>query len=275
MRSFAIDRAVHERHERRIAFREFARIENARRYNRQRGFIINPYAFGAGGPTDPNFANVVLLLHLDGSDNSTTITDSSSFTQTCTAQGTAVLKVAQARYGASSAFINVSSSSLDKIVVTHHASLNLPGDFTIEASVYWAGGPDGSLQSPGFFAKRGGASEIEYWFLYFSGSLYFFWTTDGTSFNSVNVTWSPSTGQWYDVALSRVGSNGYFLVNGTQQGSTQTISGTIFSGSQNACVFTDNQNAATFNGYLDEIRVTESVGRYNASGYTPAAFPDS
>ncbi len=215
-------------------------------------------------------------MHMDGADNGTTFTDSSSAAQTCTALGSAVTKTGIKKFGTASAFINVTSSTLDKVRITHHASLSLPGDFTIEASVYWASAPDGALQSPGIFAKRGAASQIEYWFLYFAGNLYFFWTTNGTSFNSVNVAFAPATGQWYQIALSRSGSSGYFFVDGTQVGTTQTISGTIFSGSQPACVFTDDINAATFNGYIDELRVTKGVARYTGN-YTPAAaaFPDS
>lgn len=232
--------------------------------------------YGSSAATDPYFSDVVLLCHMDGADNGTTFTDSSSQAQTLLAQGATVTKTGIKEYGTASAFNNVSVSSLDKIRVTHDASLNLPGDFTIEASIYWVDAPDGGLQSPGIFAKRGAASEIEYWFLYFAGNLYFFWTTDGTSFNSVNVAFVPNTGQWYRIALSRSGTSGYFFVDGTQVGTTQTISGTIFSGSQNACIFTDNQNAMTFNGYIDELRVTKGVARYT-SNYTPAtaAFPDA
>ena len=48
---------------------------------------------------------------------------------------------------------------------------------------------------------------------------------------SVNVSWTPSTGTWYHVAVTKSGTSVKFYVNGSQQGSTQTCTGTdIYNG---------------------------------------------
>ena len=56
----------------------------------------------AGGG-DPYFANVSLLLHCDGSDASTTFTDSSSNGHTVTASNDAQIDTAQSKFGGASA----------------------------------------------------------------------------------------------------------------------------------------------------------------------------
>jgi hypothetical protein len=64
--------------------------------------FINPYRFGAATPTDPNFADVSLLLHGDGANGSTTIIDSSPTPKTVTAFGNAQISTAQSKFGGAS-----------------------------------------------------------------------------------------------------------------------------------------------------------------------------
>jgi Concanavalin A-like lectin/glucanases superfamily len=69
----------------------------------QRGFFALPGGMGAirpsGGGTDPDFANVRLLLHMDGADASTTFTDHSSNGYTITAVGSAQIDTGISKYG--------------------------------------------------------------------------------------------------------------------------------------------------------------------------------
>lgn len=59
---------------------------------------------------EPAFANVVLLLHGDGADASTIITDSSSYARTMTRVGTAEVDTAEKVFGASSLYIPSSTN---------------------------------------------------------------------------------------------------------------------------------------------------------------------
>lgn len=64
----------------------------------------------AGGGGDIDFANVAMLLHFDGADGDSVITDSSSYARTMTRQGTAEVDTAQSVFGGSSGYIPASTN---------------------------------------------------------------------------------------------------------------------------------------------------------------------
>ena len=66
--------------------------------------FLNPYRFAAAAGGDPDWANVVLLLHLDGTDGSTTITDVKG--NTCTTINTAAISTAQSKFGGASLLLD-------------------------------------------------------------------------------------------------------------------------------------------------------------------------
>jgi hypothetical protein len=53
-------------------------------------------------PVDPQFGSVSLLLHGDGTNGSTTITDNSPTPKTVTAVGNAQISTAQSKFGGAS-----------------------------------------------------------------------------------------------------------------------------------------------------------------------------
>ena len=55
--------------------------------------------------TDPNFSNVSLLIHVAGTDGSTTFTDSSSNALTVTPDG-AQISTVQSKFGGASCFLD-------------------------------------------------------------------------------------------------------------------------------------------------------------------------
>lgn len=77
---------------------------------KQGGFIMNPYAHGGSADDGISFANVRLLLHGDGADGATSITDSSSYARTMTRVGTSEIDTAQSVFGGSSLYIPASTS---------------------------------------------------------------------------------------------------------------------------------------------------------------------
>ena len=83
--------------------------------------------------TDPYWNNVSLLLQFDGTNGSTTFTDSSGLNQTVTPNGGASISTAQSKFGASGYFDGVDNY----LSVPHSTALNLSsGDFTIELWLY-------------------------------------------------------------------------------------------------------------------------------------------
>ncbi len=226
---------------------------------------------------DPYFANVSVLIHCDGANGGTTFTDSGPLGLTCTAVGATTTSTAQFRAGTASAFNNYTTSTANRISVSNSTGLQFgSGDFTIELSVWWVGAQHATQPSPGWFTKGGASGQYEYFSWAQNGNIYFYWSTNGTALAEQHVAFTPSTGQWYDFAISRVGTSLYFYVNGTQSGATQTMNATVNATSNVATIFCDTQFAESFNGYIDEIRVTKGVGRYSGAAYTPTfPFPNS
>ena len=93
---------------------------------------VNPYSFVA---TDPNFADVSLLLHGNGTNGSTTITDSSPSPKTVTAVGNAQISTAQSKFGGSSIAFDGTG---DYLSVPNDGTLQMGSvDFTIEFWIYF------------------------------------------------------------------------------------------------------------------------------------------
>ena len=80
---------------------------------------------------DPNFANVELLLHGDGTNGSTTFTDDSNSSRTITASGNAQIDTAIKKFGSGSAEFDGTNS---KLIVSGNPLGS--GDFTIEFWIY-------------------------------------------------------------------------------------------------------------------------------------------
>ena len=231
-------------------------------------FLINPYRFvTAGGGGDPYFSSVTLLLHGEGTNGSTTITDSSSYAQTVTASGNAQINTSQFKWG--SASINLDGSG-DYLTIADTASIDLgSGDWTIECWLRWNSisgfqtlYDHGLVASGGIVIQTGNGDGK--WTVYTSGVL-----RVSTSASS------PSTGQWYHYAFVQNGSLITIYQDGVNVGSG--TSSVALSSTVNAGIGNRVSNAAFgFNGWVDDVRITKGVARYT-SNFTPptAAFPDS
>ena len=223
---------------------------------------------GSGG--DPNFANVSLLLHMDGSNGSTTFADSSSAARTITVTGNTQISTAQSKFGGASALFDGNN---DFIRATASTDLQFPGDFTIELWTYPLGTGDYIIGSSGtdpntqvFRLNEGGSGRLSF---FLNGIQVFSATAAGIAANT-----------WQHLAISRSGSSTRMFVNGTQIGSTNTswigtfrmdVVGTFFfNGSRY------NLPPSDFHGYIDDLRITKGVARYTAN-FTPPTepFPDS
>jgi hypothetical protein len=220
---------------------------------------------------DPYFSDVSLLLHMDGSNGSTTFTDSSSNAVAVTANGNAQISTAQNKFGGSSG-----SFSSGYIITPASSLFNFgTGDFCIEFWCYFnsvasnqrVGG--GDLQAGGAFN----------WAIYTtsSGQLDYYLGTGSTwDIAAAKSIGAISTGQWYHVVLARNGTTFNGFLNGVF-GDITTSSAALAANSTNGAFF-GTQATSYFDGYLDEIRVTKGVSRYAANtNFTPPAgpFPNS
>lgn len=215
--------------------------------------------------SDPSFASVKLLLHCNGTDASTTFTDSSSAAQTVAARGNAQIDTGQSKWGGASAQFD---GTEDALTIASPSGLTLSGDFTVEL---WARRTGGEW-SPTLVKLHTSSTWFGGWALAWNQ----IGDDDGTQFE----TWSsPSDGSWHHIAWTRSGSTHRVFVDGTQVATftdSSTIStvrvsiGGTFQPYDGVDYFADTvENSIT--GHLDDVRITAGVARYTSSFSAPSA----
>ena len=214
---------------------------------------------GAGG--DPNFANVSVLLHMDGTNGSTTFTDSSSNAFAVTASETAQITTTDPKFGTGALTLDGSN---DYLAVVADADFQFgTGDFTVECWVYLNSGNNNN----GLFTFGGtnsGLAVAAYdgnWALTMTGS-------DGFPMGAVTLS------TWQHLAVTRSGTSLRMFIDGTQLGSTLTNSTDLATNQLKIGYY--YSSSYSINAKIDEFRVTKGVARYNATFTPPTApFPDS
>ena len=232
-------------------------------------FIINPYRF-ATGANDPYWSSVGLLLHCDGSNGSTTFTDSSSFARTVTANGNAQVSTSVKKFGTGSVLLDGN----DYLSVADASEFDFgSGDFTVECFCYVTNTASRTIISK--WTTSGQRS----WYLGAGTTGFgFYFSTNGTNSTlAIALTAWPSTSTWFHIAVTRSGADLRLFVDGVQQGSTYNISTTsLFNGNGDVTIGDDASTNAGFTGNIDEVRITKGVARYTANFTPPSApFPDS
>jgi len=209
---------------------------------------------------DPYWANVSLLLHMDGSDGSTTFTDSSSNGLSMTLTGSIALSTSQIKYGSASG-----GFTAGKLTAPSSSALSMDGDFTIEFWVYRTG-------TTGDFDTTVSATNEANFMI--RSSLINPGIYPGGGSNSITNTLSFTLNTWHHIAVVRNAGTYKAFKDGTDittstytDFSTRDFSGLIIGGS--------SVSGRYFVGYIDEFRITKGVARYTTN-FTPpgAAFPD-
>ncbi len=218
--------------------------------------------------SDPYFNNVVLGLHMDGTDTGTTFTDVKG--KTVTANGGAQTKTATKKFGTASAYFDGTGDFLSVADSDDWAFAG--GDFTIECWV----NPTSFAASIATIVGQWGAATYCSWILhtYTSGQLTFGYSTNGSfqSGNDLTVASALVAGVWSHVTVSRVGNSIYMLVNGKLIG-TKDITGLgPLANVPQALIIGSNGNSEAFTGYIDDLRITKGVGRYSTD-FKPVLYP--
>jgi hypothetical protein len=226
-------------------------------------FLINPYRFGV---PDPNFSSVSLLLHGDGTNGSTTITDSSPSPKTVTAVGNAQVSTAQSKYGGASIAFDGTGDYLELATTTDFA---FSGDFTVESWVYFSTAPTG-VNAAWVIDFRIGSTNHLVAGIYSSSPKIICGLNALSSIGTTTLTAST----WHHLAWVRSGSTITSYVNGVSDGTFSTS----YSQPATALVIGSRYTKVTefLNGYIDELRITKGVARYTANFTPPTApFPNS
>lgn len=200
---------------------------------------------------DPFYNNVSLLLHMDGTDNSTTFTDSSINNFTMSTTGNTKISTAQSKFGPSSAFFDGSG---DFLSAPNNSAFEFgTGDFTIE---FWARVLTGYNNAIGV--------------MWHNAPNLLIWSNNGTFSAYCNGSFIGSfiytVDTWYHIALCRAAGTMRFFINGSQEGSQSDS--TNYTG--NSCVFGHVYNIWNFGGNIDEVRITKGIARYTSNFTEPS-----
>jgi hypothetical protein len=234
-----------------------------RAYRRDTGALLAETLTSEGVTGDADFSSVSLLLHMNGSNGSTTFTDSSLSPKTITRFGDAQISTAQSKFGGASAYFDGTG---DYLTAPNTATPAGTEAFTVEA---W-------IRVPSF--PGSGVKMLWQWL-----------ATNGVNLEITNTgavglyQHSPanyaSGGQlvvntWHHVALTRSGNNFAFWLDGTQA-FTMTSTASYSAATFNLGYDTTTPSRA-YLGYFDEVRITKGVARYTAN-FTPTdvPFPDT
>jgi hypothetical protein len=209
---------------------------------------------------DPFFSNVSLLMSMNGANGSTTFTDSSSNAMTATREGSAVISTAQSKFGGASGFFNGGGA----LLFTPTASTQFgTSDFTVEFWLYATSSPQDNQTIISFCEWP----NITGFVIGYSGSSISVYTGN---FQSARAYARGANNEWHHYALCRSAEQLRMFVNG--QIATATASVGAFTGN-----FTDglktigkptDSNSFRLHGYLDDLRVTKGVARYE-NNFTP------
>jgi hypothetical protein len=217
-------------------------------------------------PVDPQFGSVSLLLHGNGANGSTTITDSSRFANTVTAVGNAQISTVQSKFGGSSIFFNGTTDSLtlpDPALGT--------GNFTIElwlksnSAVQYAqiiGNETSSVTGYSFLINNDSST----------GGQITLYVNGGFIVSSSSGDWSDDS--WHHIALVRNNGVVTLFTDGLANGTG--FSNSSLSGTATAYIGRNNRfPPRDLVGYIDDFRITKGVARYTANFTPPTApFPD-
>jgi len=211
-----------------------------------------------------------LMLHLDGTDNSTTdadFIDSSASEHTVTQEGDAKLENTEKKFGVTSGYFDGTG---DYLTVPDSEDFNFgSGNFTIDMWIY----PE-ELASNMFVAQRQDSTHVWYFYItstenYIRFMVYI--TSTQVTFNIEDAGLTLNT--WQHIALVRSNDDYYFFVDGVKKSdaynniySIPDLASNIIIGAQN-----DNEH---FKGYMDEVRISKGVARWTAN-FTPDTSPYS
>lgn len=221
------------------------------------------------GKSDPYFANVSLLLHLNGTNNSTVFPDSSSNAFAASIGGNAKISTAQSKFGGASLFCD---GDKDFLQYADNAAFQFgTGDFTIETWYYVS-----SVTTTRTLVHP----------------------RDNTGYNGIGLLLEPSgsggwqvmragygpiinsgvvgpLNAWTHIAATRASGQVRLFIDGSLVGGPSTYTGSLSMSLAGMQIGTYADFYASWSGYIDEFRITKGVARYTAN-FTPAGaeFPN-
>lgn len=238
--------------------------------------------------TDPQFANVTLLVHGNGSNGGTVFTDSSSYNLTATRVGLTTTDTGTLKYGtASLKFVTASSCGITfpntgiltpifADVTTHVRNSTLELWFkttSTTANQTIIAANNGAFNSGAWtiLMSNAYAGSVEFWFRDFSPGAPLLKTT------STNY----ADGNWHFLVVTKSVAAGYTLWIDGVSIANNNLAGGFSSPTAPLAIGHDTTFGRYFDGWIDDIRLTTSNSDSGACRYTTAftpptaQFPDS
>jgi hypothetical protein len=211
---------------------------------------------------DPYAMNVSLLLHMDGTNGSTTFIDDSINNLTVTAYGDAQISTTNKVFGTGSALFDGNGDYLE---ITDVAPFEFGSeDFTIECWVYMVEGAGGTT------IARWSAGEEAFFFLVDTPQGVVVYLNNDIIPDVNGGTITPD--QWHHVCLVRSGNDLRSFIDGQQVGTTAAFAGPIIPSDATLRIGWDSGANTPFNGHIDELRISKGIARYT-SNFTPPTAP--
>lgn len=212
--------------------------------------------------SDPSFNNVSLLLHGNGTNGSTTITDNSPSPKTVTAFGNAQISTVQSKFGGASIAFDGTGD---------YFSCSQPADGTADTTIEFWMYPTSSTVTYRALVDTRSTAPSDTGFGIFQYGLTIEVYGNGLKFLSgANVI---AVNQWQHVAVVRSAGVCQIYVNGIASGASANYANNLTSTSLIAG--SSVSLTSPYVGYIDDLRITKGVARY-ASNFSlfPAPFPD-
>lgn len=200
---------------------------------------------------DPYSQSVVLFVKGDGENNSTNIIDSSVNPKAITRIGNTKISTDQSKYGGGSIYFDGIGSAL-QIENSDDWNISLYSNYTLEYWIYIisSSGTRGIISTLLFDGSFSG------WSIRQSDTSLAFLNRDNI-IKSIAI----STGNWHHIALVKANGSTSIFLNGISQGYIANSPTFSTRKLMIGCTYFPPQEF--FNGYIDSIRITKGVARYN------------
>jgi len=229
-------------------------------------FTVPSTPYGGGYGLDDY---VKLLVRGNGSDASTSITDSSYYTpKAITVGGNAQIDTAQYKFDGSSILFDGSGDYIYAGDSDDWTSGS--GDYTVDFWVRFNALPSGG-GAQCFLAHI--TNTTNHWGLYVyesSGSYYLSLIQCISSFYNILIDSSAlslSTGTWYHIAMVKTGTTYKWFLNGLQVASTTETD--VLDNFSQLNIATLDGSLYCLNGWLDTIRISKGIARWTADFTVP------
>lgn len=208
-----------------------------------------------------------LMLHMDGTNGSTTFTDSSLTPNTVTANGDAKISTAQSKFGGAAGLFDGTG---DYLSIPDSANWFFStGDFTIDTWVRITA--DSGLQV--VISQSDDANN--FWRLLIdadSSVLTFTVVSASVTTLTHDFTWNPAANTWYHLAFVRNGNVFTAYIDGTSIGTVTDVDPIP----NLAAVLNIGRESLSggqryFTGYMDEFRISKGIARWTAN-FTPSTI---